>query len=274
MTNFIINPENGKTVSIFSREGKRILGNYLYILKQKGGSLRKYKKCKSCGRRYRRRQQRGGAVALTNYLRNRGSGILGSVCGGPRCNCRGPSCRRRVYCNTNADIDPAVLPDLDDGDLVYYLPPRMMRLGRHGYPRREGEWQVMGAVGAEMEGEVEPLMESRMRVVPEETNFCNCTNLVNLVREALPQRIADLIKVGLVDGRDETPAQVREKERLRNIYNTNRKVKKTIDEYIPHVIEYLRDMSNAAGESPDHLTQRKAQAAAEAVAAAEERLRV
>ena len=95
-----------------------------------------------------------------------------------------------------------------------------------------------------------------------------------MVREALPQRIADLIKVGLVDGRDETPAQVREKERLRNIYNTNRKVKKTIDEYIPHVIEYLRDMSNAAGESPDHLTQRKAQAAAEAVAAAEERLRV
>ena len=32
MTNFIINPENGKTVSIFSREGKRVLGNYLWTL--------------------------------------------------------------------------------------------------------------------------------------------------------------------------------------------------------------------------------------------------
>ena len=59
--NFIINPENGKTVSIYSREGKRVLGNYLWTLKQKGGS-RKYKKCRSCGRRYRRRKQRGGML--------------------------------------------------------------------------------------------------------------------------------------------------------------------------------------------------------------------
>ena len=62
MINFIINPENGKTVSIFSREGKRVLGNYLWTLKQMGGTLRrksrrKHKKCRSFGRRYR---QKGG----------------------------------------------------------------------------------------------------------------------------------------------------------------------------------------------------------------------
>ena len=68
MTNFIVNPENGKTVSIFSREGKRVLGNYLWTLKQMGGSLRsskkhrsKHKKCRSCGRKYRRRRQYGGS---------------------------------------------------------------------------------------------------------------------------------------------------------------------------------------------------------------------
>ena len=65
MTHFIVNPENGKTVSIFSHEGKRVLGNYLWTLKQSGGTLkrkprRKYKKCRSCGRRYR---QKGGAGA-------------------------------------------------------------------------------------------------------------------------------------------------------------------------------------------------------------------
>jgi len=63
MTKFIINPENHKTVSIFSREGKRVLGNYLWTLKQMGGSLRKlrrrHKRCKSCGRR----KQYGGFFA-------------------------------------------------------------------------------------------------------------------------------------------------------------------------------------------------------------------
>ena len=40
MTNFIINPENGKIVSIFSQNGKRILNNYLWTLKQRGGSIK------------------------------------------------------------------------------------------------------------------------------------------------------------------------------------------------------------------------------------------
>ena len=53
MTNFIINPENGKTVSIFSREGKRVLGNYLWHLKQMGGSLRKHRR--KHRRKYRKR---------------------------------------------------------------------------------------------------------------------------------------------------------------------------------------------------------------------------
>ena len=63
---YILNPINGKYVSIYSIEGKRVLGNYLFHLKKMGGSLRKhrrkhrrrYKKCRSCGRKYLRKKQR------------------------------------------------------------------------------------------------------------------------------------------------------------------------------------------------------------------------
>jgi len=47
--NYIVNPKNGKTVSIFSNEGKRILRNYLLTLKKMGGR-KKNKKCSNCGR--------------------------------------------------------------------------------------------------------------------------------------------------------------------------------------------------------------------------------
>ena len=89
MTNFIVNPENGKTVSIFSREGKRVLSNYLWTLKQMGGSLRKsrkkHRKCRSCRRgykrrrrrRYRRRRKYGGFLRPTKRRRTGPSGGSG-----------------------------------------------------------------------------------------------------------------------------------------------------------------------------------------------------
>ena len=59
MTNYIINPKNGNTISIFSHEGKHVLRNYLWTLKQNGG-YRKHKRCKSCGKRFMRERQYGG----------------------------------------------------------------------------------------------------------------------------------------------------------------------------------------------------------------------
>ena len=72
-----------KTVSIFSREGKRVLSNYLWALKQMGGSLRKsrrkHRKCRSCRRRrrrrrYRRRKKYGGAQPPPKKRRRTGGG--------------------------------------------------------------------------------------------------------------------------------------------------------------------------------------------------------
>ena len=79
MSDFIINPENGKTLSIFSREGKRVLGNYLWTLKQMGGfRKRRSRKCRSCGKKYRCRRQYGGAVAEGSSGGGGGSGGGGS----------------------------------------------------------------------------------------------------------------------------------------------------------------------------------------------------
>ena len=39
MNNFIINPKNGRKISIFSKRGRRLLKKYLYTLKKYGGDL-------------------------------------------------------------------------------------------------------------------------------------------------------------------------------------------------------------------------------------------
>tara|TARA_B100001123_G_scaffold343372_1_gene389940 strand:- start:1450 stop:1845 length:396 start_codon:yes stop_codon:yes gene_type:complete len=44
--NFITNPENGHNISIFSKEGRRVLGNYVYVNKQLGGKLTKKRKAR------------------------------------------------------------------------------------------------------------------------------------------------------------------------------------------------------------------------------------
>ena len=63
--NYITNPETGKSVSIYGKTGKKVLGNYVKYLQKLGGKKRKSKK-----RRNKRKSKKKGGKRNRNNRNN------------------------------------------------------------------------------------------------------------------------------------------------------------------------------------------------------------
>ena len=75
--NFITNPETGKNVSIFSAEGKKVLGNYVYANNQMKGGARTKKKKRSINKNCKKsveKTPRNSKETMERCRRSKGRG--------------------------------------------------------------------------------------------------------------------------------------------------------------------------------------------------------